>query len=230
VDLRRQRWTPVQRVARLVVTRAVGAVARVSVEGMSQIPATGPVIIAANHICGWDAAVLLRITERRTVMLAVDELRRNRLGDWALQQIWGAIFARRGEGDRVALERALAVLRAGGMIGLGPEGLRSRGGLRRGLTGVAQLSHRSGAPVVPVAVFGQERISPVGFFRRAPVSVRIGEPIPALHGEATTQTLRAYTDRVMVEIARMLPRAYRGFYASAVARAEVDAGSRREIA
>jgi 1-acyl-sn-glycerol-3-phosphate acyltransferase len=222
------RWTPFQRFARAVVTGAVTCVADVRIEGIARVPASGPVIIAANHICMWDAPVLLKIAERRTVMFAADELRRNPWIHYTLHRIWDAIYLKRGEGDTEALEQALAVLRRGGMLGIGPVGHRSRGGLRRGLTGVAHLALRSGAPILPVAVFGQERISPVGFFRRAQVVVRIGEAMPAMQGEASGQALRAYTDRVMVEIARMLPPSYRGFYASAAA--QVEAAARREIA
>jgi 1-acyl-sn-glycerol-3-phosphate acyltransferase len=225
------RWTPFQRFARVVVTGAVRGVADVRVEGLGLVPATGPVVIAANHVSMWDAPVLLRIAERRTVMFAAEELRRNVWVHWTLHKIWDAIYLKRGEGDTEALEQALAVLRGGGMLGLGPEGHRSRGGLRRGLTGVAHLAYRSGAPILPVAISGQEHIPTAARrFRRAPVQVRIGEPIPAPHGEPSAQALRAYTDRVMVAIARMLPPSYRGFYASAVDKLEAEEAARREIA
>jgi len=178
----------------------------------------------------WDAPVLLKMAERRTVMFAADELRGNPWIHWTLHKIWDAIYLKRGEGDTVALEQAMAVLRGGGMLGVGPEGHRSRGGLRRGLTGVAHLAYRSGAPILPVAVFGQERISLTRPLSRARVQVRIGEPIRVPGGEATALALRAYTDRVMVAIARMLPAEYRGFYAAAADKAEAEEAARREIA
>jgi 1-acyl-sn-glycerol-3-phosphate acyltransferase len=224
-------WTPFQRFARVVVTRFVRCVADIRVEGAQHIPSSGPLVIASNHISMWDAPVLLQIAERRTVMFAADELRRNPWIHWTLHKIWDAIYLKRGEGDTEALEQALAVLRGGGTIGLGPEGHRSINGLRRGLTGAAYLAFRSGAPILPVAVFGQERIpTEARRFARARVQVRIGEPIPVPHAEPTAQALRAYIDRVMIDIARMLPREYRGFYMSAVEKAEAEEAARREIA
>ena len=88
--------------------------------------------------------------------------------------------------------------------------------MRRGLTGAAYLSRLSGAPIIPLAIYGQERISVGRILSRAPVRIRIGAPIPVPQGDATPQQLQAHTDRVMIEIARMLPREYRGVYAADV--------------
>ena len=152
------RWTPAQRIARGLVSGLVRAVADTRIEGAEHMPASGPVLIAANHLSMWDAPVLLRYAERRTVIFAAEELRRFPWMHWTLHKLWDAIYLRRGEGDTEAMEQAAAVLRAGGVIGLSPEGIRNPGGLTRGLTGVAHLAFRTGAPIVPMAVFGQERI------------------------------------------------------------------------
>jgi 1-acyl-sn-glycerol-3-phosphate acyltransferase len=211
------RWTPFQRFARFVVTGVIRGVADVTVEGAHHVPANGPVLIAANHVSMWDAPVLLNMTERRTVMFVAEELRRLPWIHWTLHKMWDAIYLRRGEGDTEAIERALGVLRGGGMLGLAPEGARSRGGLGRGLTGVAHLAFQSGAPIVPVAVFGQERIpTECRRLKRAKVVVRIGKPISTPHTDSSAHALRSLTDRVMLEIARMLPSEYRGAYGKAV--------------
>ena len=211
------RWTPAQRIARGLVSGLVRAVADARIEGAEHMPASGPVLIAANHLSMWDAPVLLRFAERRTVIFAAEELRRFPWMHWTLHKLWDAIYLRRGEGDTEAMEQAAAVLRAGGVIGLSPEGIRNPGGLTRGLTGVAHLAFRTGAPIVPMAVFGQELIpSRAPRLRRTRVEVRIAAPIHAA-GEPTAQAMQALTDRVMVQIARLLPPGYRGVYASEAA-------------
>lgn len=210
-------WTPFQRFSRAVVTGFLRTVAQVHVEGLEHIPTSGPVVIVANHVSMWDAPVLLCLARRRTVMFAAEELRHFPWLHWTLHHIWDAIYVRRGEGDTRALDQALEVLRSGAMLGLAPEGLRSSNGMRRGLTGAAHLSQRSGAPVLPVALFGQERI-PVDArrFRRARVHVRIAPPIPPFEGEPTAEALRRWTDSLMTDIASQLPPAYRGVYAESV--------------
>jgi 1-acyl-sn-glycerol-3-phosphate acyltransferase len=227
-DRRLLEWTPLQRVARAVVTGFTRAVADVRITGADNAPADGPFVIAANHVSMWDAPVLLCAADRPVIMFAADELRHRVLMHWTLHKIWNAIYLRRGEGDFAALEQAVDILRRGGRLGLSPEGHRSRAGLQQAFTGVAYLAHRAGVPTVPVAVYGQERIvESCRRLRRAPVTIQIGTPIPAPSGEATAEALRAHTERVMLAIARLLPPEYRGRYAEAVDAAN---GSVKEIA
>ena len=88
------------------------------------------------------------------------------------------IYVRRGKPTPRRLESGLAVLRAGGLLGLGPEGTRSRSGaLARGHTGIAYLAMQADVPIVPMAAWGQERMSHHWrSMRRAPITVRIGRP------------------------------------------------------
>ena len=154
---------------------------------------------------------------RLTRIQSLQELRRYPWLHLTLHGIWDAIYVKRGEGDTEALDQALAVLHAGGAIGLSPEGVRTGGGLQRGLHGVAHLAFASRAPIVPIAVFGQERIRErIRGLRRSQVHVRIGPALHAPAGEPTAQTLQALTERVMLEIARRLPAEYRGVYAASV--------------
>jgi 1-acyl-sn-glycerol-3-phosphate acyltransferase len=214
-------WTPVQRVARAVVTGFTRTIANVRVEGAEHAPDRGGFVIAANHVSMWDAPVLLCAADRPVIMFAAERLRQNVFMHWTLHKIWNAIYLRRGEADLEALEQAVDVVRRGGRLGLSPEGHRSRNGLQAAHTGVAYLAYRAGVPTLPVAVYGQERIvTSWRRLRRAPVHVRIGAPVPAPSGDATPDALRAHTERVMLAIARLLPREYRGRYAAAVDEAE----------
>jgi 1-acyl-sn-glycerol-3-phosphate acyltransferase len=108
----------------------------------------------------------------------------------------------------------VAVLRAGGIVGVAPEGKLSRtGGLIKGHSGIAYLSGQSGASVIPVATFGQERAGRSWLrLSRVHVTVRVGEPIAPPGWPAKAAVLERHTDTIMRALARLLPSAYRGIY------------------
>lgn len=174
-----------------VVLRAVlGVLFRVfcrpTVEGLDRVPRTGPLLVASNHLSFIDSIVIPIVLPRRVTFLAKAEYFEGGgpLG-WA-QRTWfttlGAVPIRRDEqrNAKASLDKALAVLAAGGAFGLYPEGTRSRDGrLYRGRTGVGWLALKSGAPVLPVGVIGTDRVQRVGARvpRPAKVTVRFGAVI-----------------------------------------------------
>ena len=205
-------WSPAQAAARTAMAAGLRAIARIDVAGAENIPMTGPVILAVNHLSMWDVPVMLSVLSRPTIVLAADELRRYPWLDLVLGRLGNAIYVRRGEGDREALSKGLAVLEAGGVLALSPEGTRSsRGALEAGQTGVAHLAIRSGAVVVPAVAWGQEKMG-TSWKRlgRAPVSVRIGAPIHLEPSETNGRLLQSHTTRVMSALAALLPPEYRG--------------------
>ena len=124
---------------------------RVKVEGRENLPARGPVILASNHRSFLDSIFLPLVVRRRVTFVAKAEYFDDPKTAWFFRAS-GQIPIRREGGS--ASERALAsateVLRAGGVFGIYPEGTRTRDGfLHRGHTGVARLSLRTGAPIVP---------------------------------------------------------------------------------
>ena len=212
----RGRWSKRQRFIRSGLTAVLRVTTELRVEGLDRIPATGAAILAVNHLSAMDIPLALAVLPRPAIMLAKDELRRWRLVDWLLSDVGHAIYVRRGEGDQDALDQALAVLRAGGIVALGPEGHRSPGGLARAHTGVGYLAGRAGVPVVPMATWGQERLGDSWRrLRRAPVRVRLGPPITFAAGAPTALQLRDYSDTIMRAIAAELPGEYRGVYGEA---------------
>jgi 1-acyl-sn-glycerol-3-phosphate acyltransferase len=196
---------------------------RPEVHGAGNVPRVGPVILAANHLSFVDSFLIPLVTPRRVSFLAKQEYFRGgnpkRWVTRAFIEGIDAIPVPRG-GYRAAqesLEVALRVLEAGGAFGIHPEGSRSRDGrLYRGRTGVAWLAIASGAPVVPVALLGTDRIQPVGarLPRPGKLVVHFGEPMvftkPADGRQGPAR--RAATDRIMAAIADLSGQEVAGEY------------------
>lgn len=207
------RWTPAQRLLRAAARGLVRGLTRQDVHGLERIPARGPVIIAVNHLHILDALWIFAVLPRRTVFIVASEFRR-RLLVGRLLRMGQAIFVTRGAGDREAMTRAVEVLRAGAAVGVAPEGrLSATGGLTRGQPGVARLSAEAAAPIVPMAVSGQEQLWRYWRRgRRVPVRVRFGAVIPPPCLPATARSLEGHSEEVMRALAAELPPAYRGVY------------------
>lgn len=208
------RWNRVQRVARRPIALLVRATMRVRLEGLERIPASGPAIIAGNHLSLFDSVIVIPYLRRPAILLLAEEVHAWPWISFVFGRLGNAIVVRRGSGDTRPVDLGAAVLAAGGIVAVAPEGRRSRtGGLERGRTGVGRLALRTGAPVVPVAIWGQERaLRSWRRSRRAPVQIRFGTPSSFGDGDAGTPA--DVTTRVMTEIARLLPREYRGVYAT----------------
>jgi 1-acyl-sn-glycerol-3-phosphate acyltransferase len=200
-----------------VIRGLVGILMRVRSEGFEHRPAHGPYIVVANHLAFWDAPILY-------ALIGGPEL-----SGWAAEKyrynpVWGTIlrmgsgiFIQRGQVDRDALAGAIAWLKQGKVFGIAPEGTRSKtGGLARGKSGVAYLAQQSGAPILPMAHFGTEKVLRTWLrLRRPEVSVRMGPPftLPPLPAGDRSAGLREQADLVMCHIGALLPPEYRGVYA-----------------
>jgi 1-acyl-sn-glycerol-3-phosphate acyltransferase len=189
---------------------------RLHVEGLENIPAEGPFLLVTNHLFWLDAPVLMVAFPYRAHVFAGEKWARNPLVGPLFRSL-DAIFVERGEVDRKALRQALAVLRGGGVLGLAPEGTRSKtGALQRGHSGAAFMAFRTGVPLVPVVIWGQKAVFPsLRRLRRANVHVAFGPPFspPAAEGKINTTDVHQFTDEIMYRLAAMLPPAYRGVYA-----------------
>jgi 1-acyl-sn-glycerol-3-phosphate acyltransferase len=190
---------------------------KLDIEGMEHVPRSGPLIIAPNHIHLLDSVLAFGVIPRRMTAFAADKWRIPPVG-CLLSAISNAIYVARGEADRRALAKAIALLRSGGALAVAPEGTRSHtGGLQHGKDGTAYLASRAGAVVVPLAFWGQEKmLTGWAHFRRPAIHVRFAEPMRLPEGaeRARTTQLSAYTDQIMLALARLLPAEYRGEYAS----------------
>jgi 1-acyl-sn-glycerol-3-phosphate acyltransferase len=150
---------------------------RIRLEGSEHIPAGGPVILASNHRSNMDPVLLASAVDRPLAFMAKAELFVGPLG-WILRWI-GQFPVRRGGIDREALRRTDAVLARGSMLGLFPEGTRGDGGFAAVHPGLAYIVVRQRCPVLPVVIFGTDRVRRrFGWLPFAsPVRIVIGPPI-----------------------------------------------------
>jgi glycerol-3-phosphate dehydrogenase (NAD(P)+) len=170
---------------------------RLSRIGREHIPAEGPVIVAANHRSFLDPFVIGTMARRPMYYVAKKELFRNRWQSWILSAL-GAFPIDRGSGDKDAMRTARALLERGECVLIFPEGTRVRPGpLGRAKRGVGRLALETGAPVVPVAVFGTERVRRGWRIRPHKVRIRAGRPLhfPQVE-QPSPQLAGAVTDRI----------------------------------
>lgn len=191
----------------------------ITVTGQEHVPRTGPLIIVANHQSNADPPVMVYAVPRPVFFMAKRSLFRGPVISYLLRAVHVYPVNRDGR-DTDALRWAQHMLNGGRALLIFPEGTRSPGALRKATDGLAYLALSSGAPVLPVAITGTERIR--GMFRIAfhfqRLRVTIGEPftLPGAEGRLDRAQLQAATDEVMRRIAALLPAAYRGVYAGSV--------------
>lgn len=205
---------------RYVLAPLVRLVWRPRVRGADRIPATGPVILAANHRAAVDTAFIPLVAPRKVAFLGKAEYFTGRdLRGRLMAAFLGAlgyipVDRSNARAGLAALAAGREVLECGGAFGIYPEGTRSLDGkLHRGHTGVASLALSTGAVVVPVGLIGTERVQPVGRLipRLARVEIRFGRPLEfsryeGLEGAPAIR--RAVTDEIMDAIADLSGQIY----------------------
>jgi 1-acyl-sn-glycerol-3-phosphate acyltransferase len=209
---------------KVVLATVFRVVWRPRVTGVENIPPRGPVILASNHLSFMDSMVIPLVVPRRVAFLAKSDYFTGTGVKGTLSRWWfngfGMIPVDRDDtrAAQASLDAALSVLSSGGAFGIYPEGTRSRDGLLyRGRTGVAWLAMTSGAPVVPVALIGTEKLQPVGtrMPRIAKVSVHFGEPIDftgRFDEVPAGRARREATDEIMAAIHAMSGQELAGRY------------------
>ena len=183
-------------------------------ENLDYLPANGSAIVIFNHIAFIDPIVVLSVLPRNAVPLARHDV--FGIPGWGIfPRLWGVIPIRRQEVDREALRKMLAVLEAGEVLLVAPEGTRHPS-LQRAKAGLAYLATKSGAPIVPVAIEGTKGYPKliVGRSDLVSITVRLGRPFryKDLDGRLNRDRLRTMTDEAMYVLAGMLPEDRRGVY------------------
>ena len=191
---------------------------RARISGLENFPKRGPAIIVFNHLGDTDAVLLFATLP----FSPIEGIGKIELYDhWLVGPVfraYGIIWVHRGQPDRKAIRAALNGLAEGRMLTLAPEGRQSvTGALEEGEDGAAFLSMKSGAPIVPIAITGLENqniYSHLRSWKRAPVTLSMGEPFFLQEQADRQKMMRDGTRQIMESLASLLPESYRGYYKS----------------
>ncbi|MGI9596659.1 MAG: lysophospholipid acyltransferase family protein, partial [Acidimicrobiales bacterium] len=212
-----------QSVARTLLKPLVLRLWDLQVDGLENVPSTGPALLCPNHAAAIDSAFVPAVLDRNLIYVGKSEY----LDDWKTRWLLPAlgmipIDRRGGDHATAALDAARAVLDRGDLFGIYPEGTRSRSGkLHKGHTGAARLAIETGAPIIPVGLTGTAQVQPVDsvlpkFGRR--VGIRFGRPIPVdryRNRIGDRAVYRELIDDVMYDIQQLTGLGYVNVYAGA---------------
>jgi 1-acyl-sn-glycerol-3-phosphate acyltransferase len=213
--------------SRVVMGPALYVLGRPRVTGLEYVPASGPAILASNHLSFIDSMYLPLVIPRPVVFPAKAEYFSAK---GPLGRLWAAYLRSTNqlEIDRsdsksaqATLEAAAGILRAGNLFGFYPEGTRSPDGrLYRGRAGLGWLALNTGAPVIPVAMLGTRKMLPPGapLPRPTRIEIKIGKPLEFGHlaSDPPAKARRTIADEVMHVIADLSGQEYVHEYASDV--------------
>ncbi len=175
---------------------------RTRVYGRENIPKDGAVILAANHASNIDPPLMASLIERPVSYMAKIELFENPIFGAAIRRCH-AFPVKRGASDRGAIKAAVTVLKEGHMLGLFPEGTRSKTGeLQKAEAGIALIASMTGAPIVPVAILNSHRIFANGGLLPQ-LRIMYGAPISFQGDRKSKEALDAFSAEIMAHIERM---------------------------
>jgi 1-acyl-sn-glycerol-3-phosphate acyltransferase len=201
---------------------------RPRIEGLENVPATGPAIVAGNHLSFSDHFLMPAMLGRRITFLAKAEYftgpgLKGRLTAFFFRSAGQIPVDRSGrDAGQAAIREGLKVLARGELLGIYPEGTRSHDGrLYKGKVGVAVMALRAGVPVVPCAMIGTFEAQPPGKVvpNIHPVTIRFGKPLDFSRYagmEGQKAILRAVTDEIMYAILALSEQEYVDEYAAVV--------------
>lgn len=203
-------------------------VSSADIKGQKNVPLNGPLIIACAHQNNADPPVITGAMPRRVSWLTKAEWFKTP-GVGLAFRMARMIPVRRAEADIGALRQAQQLLKEGGCLGMFPEGTRSHGkGLQEGEPGSALVALRSGAPIVPVAIWGTENLNlPRDIIGRTRVHVRFGKSfiLTPASKKITREDVAAGTETIMRQIAALLPQRFRGRWGEP----EKNSGAKLEV-
>ena len=188
---------------------------RLEIEGLENLPNTGPAIVVANHL--GDADFVLGLAYSLSI---VDPIAKIELYEMPILgkvlDAYGVIWVHRGQPDRRALRAVMEAMNEKRIVAIAPEGRESlTGALEKGTDGAAYLALKSDAPVIPVTFTGTENWRIFGNmkrFKRSDVSLKIGKPFKLEHTGELRESLKLGTETIMFTLARQLPTEYQGYY------------------
>ncbi|GAC1302481.1 MAG: lysophospholipid acyltransferase family protein [Vulcanimicrobiaceae bacterium] len=178
--------------AKAFVRIVLTVVGRISAIGAANVPRSGPVILACNHVAYLDPPAVGSVAPRPVTYMAKKELFEIAFLGLFIRPL-GAFPVDRTRGDTAAMKAALGILATGACLGIFPEGTRNKDGTGKAQLGVALLASISGAPVVPTYITGTAHAK-----RFEKITVVFGEPMRfELGRKATRDDLAKWTDELM---------------------------------
>ena len=186
---------------------------RVHLRGLENIPRQGPVILAISHSSFLDPLVAGAYSPRDVIPMAKAEAFNLPVIGLIIRS-YGAFPVRRGEVDMTAIKMALRILQNNLMLIIAPEGHRSQSGsLQQGREGAIILSLRSGAPILPIAVWGGKAFwKNLIRFRRTQISYFVGKPVLPAEMKPSRDQVTGMSHELMLRIAEMMPAELHGYY------------------
>jgi len=207
------------RILRFLIRILLKLIARFEIRGKENVPLTGGMILASNHIGILDIIMVYFTIDRTDLFIPVaKKWEKIRWIRWLGKQL-NFLFVDRFNPDLKALRKMIALMEDGKCLVIAPEGTRSRvGSLIEGKPGVAYLAARSGFPVIPAGITGTEDkviLANLKRLRKSNITLTGGKPfiIPPLPNKDRDAALQKYTDEIMCRMAALLPERYRGVYA-----------------
>ena len=203
------------------LTRTFLAGGLFKIEGVENVPCTGPLVVCANHFGTLDPPMVPAFLPRPDSWnMAKSEYFRKPWMRW-LFTAYHAFPVVRHTADRAAIRRSFELLKAGHALVIYPEGTRVDAGvLAEPEPGAGFIAQRCGCPVLPVALTGTAAALPKGKIwpRRVRVTVRFGEPflVPTRRADGSRVTHDEASELIMAQIAELLPPEKRGRFAEKV--------------
>jgi len=190
----------------------------IEIIGEENIPGKGPLIITRNHFSFADSVAMLHVAPPEIEMFSGANPAFT--PGWAklLPRLWGVLYVYRGTGSKQAIRDAEYVLSKDGFFGIFPEGGAWAEMIRPARPGAAYLVARTDAMILPVAFTGLNDVFPLRFRNQSKVTIWIGKPYGPVsvsgRGRERRQQLDELGDRIMGEIAALLPDHLRGKFSS----------------
>ena len=189
------------RISRFFLRPIVSTVWGFRVNGSEEVPTSGPVIIASNHVSNWDPILVSLGCRREVYFMAKEELFRNPLAAAFLGNV-NVIPVRRGVLDRKALRAAAKLLTDGKILLMFPGGTRNRSGeVRDPKPGVGFIACMNEATVVPACITGANALAK-SFFRGVMLEVTFGSPLEPPK-KNSINGYRAFSQKIADEMGRL---------------------------
>ncbi|MFN2289955.1 MAG: lysophospholipid acyltransferase family protein [Anaerolineae bacterium] len=218
-EFRYPRRRPIRFVLRQLIRLGFGLLSELRIIGQENLPATGPLIVVANHFNFADPAAVIRATPWPLDFFAGFQMPDAPFLVGWLPKVWGIYAVRRGAASLSAMRAAKAILSQSGVLGIFPEGGSWAQVLRPARPGTAYVAVHTGVPLLPIGLDGLVDLLPsLRRGRRARVTIRIGKPFGPFESQAKglelRQELEVMGDEIMRHIAELIPPERRGVFSA----------------